>query len=66
MNCSKKVFLPWYSRLRQTYLLPGFTFTFIVRIIVQFLYLDGDVWYKPTFSVFVPDVTVLTGTKTKQ
>jgi hypothetical protein len=48
-----------YSRFRQTCLLRGFTFTFTVRIIVQFLYQDGHVWYKPSFSVFVPHVTVL-------
>jgi hypothetical protein len=50
---------PYYSRFLQTCLLQGFTFTFTVRIIVQFLYQDGHVRYKPTFSVFVLHVTVL-------
>jgi hypothetical protein len=26
----------------------------MVRMIVQFLYQDDHVWYKPTFSMFVP------------
>jgi hypothetical protein len=33
--------------------------TFTVRIIVEFLYQDGHLRYKPTFSVFVLHVTVL-------
>ena len=37
----------------------GIYFYITVRIIVQFLYQDGHVRYKPTFSVFVRHVTVL-------
>ncbi len=39
-----------YIRFWRTCLLRGFTYTFIVRIIVQFLYQDGHVRYKPTFQ----------------
>jgi hypothetical protein len=35
-----------YSRFLQTCRLRGFTFTFRVRIMVQFLYQDDHVWYK--------------------
>jgi len=38
--------LVMYSRFLQTCLRRGFTFTFIVRIIVQFLYQDGHVQRK--------------------
>jgi hypothetical protein len=39
-----------YSRFLQTCLLRGFTFTFTVQIIVQFLYQDGTCGTNPLFQ----------------
>ena len=40
-----------YSRLWQTCRLRGFTFTFSVWIIVQFLYQDDHVWYYKNWTI---------------
>jgi hypothetical protein len=44
MECTKMLNI--YSRLRQTCRLRGFTITFRVRIMVQFLYQDDHVRYR--------------------
>jgi hypothetical protein len=52
--------MKWVQQISPNVSSSGIYYFYIyVRIIVQFLYQDGHVRYKPTFSVFVLHVTVL-------